>query len=224
MNKLCLLAAAIVAVSLASTAVAGQFFTDPGFENYAVEPGQFVRPASGPWSFTNDASVVEPFAPNSSNGVLSTWSATFAPVEGQQYASTYAGSDTIRQSVALAAAGDYQLSVFATAPDGTVTIPGVGTFTLGDGQFTFTLGNAAIGGTQVVEAGAGWGFYTADFTVASPGNYLLGVRSTLADTYFINYDSFDVRFVPEPSALALAVGGGLALALCRRGASRRRAA
>src|SRR5580765_4365267 len=130
-----------------------QVFTDPGFESYTVSPGGFIQPASGAWLFGNDAGVVEPPAPNSSTGPGNTWSATFASFEGLQYASTYAGADTIRQTVAFGAAGDYRLCVYAAAPNGSLTIPSVGTLTLGSGEFTFTLGTAAIGGLHDVPAG-----------------------------------------------------------------------
>src|SRR6185369_1994372 len=88
--------------------VNGQTLTDPGFEAYTVNSGGFVRPATGPWSFGNDAAVVKPPAPNSSTGPLNTWSATFAAIDGQQYASTYAGGDSIRQFVSFDAAGLYR--------------------------------------------------------------------------------------------------------------------
>src|SRR5438045_2010175 len=99
------LSIALVMSSLAA-ALHGQVFTDPGFESYSVNPGEFVRPSLGAWLFGGDAGVVEPPAPNSSTGPGNTWSATFAPVDGQQYASTYAGADTIRQGVVFVTAGD----------------------------------------------------------------------------------------------------------------------
>src|SRR3954447_11676174 len=117
-----------------------QTLTDPGFETYAVTSGGFLKPTTGPWIFGNDAGVVEPVAPNSSTGSLNTWSATFGAIEGQQYASTYAGADSIRQSVSFGAAGQYRVSAYAAAPSGSVTIPGIGAFTLGNGDFNFTLG------------------------------------------------------------------------------------
>jgi hypothetical protein len=191
----------------------GQVFTDPGFESYAVNPGGFVQPTSGAWLFGNDAGVVEPPAPNSSTGPGDTWSATFAPIDGQQYASTYAGVDTIRQVVAFGAAGNYRLSAYAAAPNGSLTIPSVGTFTLGSGEFTFTLANASIGSLHTVPAGAGWSLFTADLTIATPGNYELGVRNTMAATYFINYDAFAIQPVPEPSTVALGLLGALGFAI-----------
>src|SRR4051812_47903330 len=197
------IAARVVVVIGCITTLHGQVFTDPSFESYAVSPGGFVKPASGAWLFGNDAGVVEPPAPNSSTGALDTWSATFAPVDGQQYTSTYAGADTIRQTVAFSAAGDYRLSAYAAAPNGSLTIPGVGTYALGAGEFTFTLANATIGSLHTVPAGSGWSLFTADFTVSAPGSYQLGVKNTAAATYFINYDNFAIQPVPEPSTIAL---------------------
>lgn len=190
----------------------GQSFLDPGFESYDVSSGGFTHPVAGAWLFGNDAGVVEPPSPNSSTGPLNTWSATFAPMEGQQYASTYAGADTIRQLLSFSAAGDYRLSVYAAAPSGTVTIPSVGTFTLGNGEFTFTLGAAAIGSLHSVTAGSTWSLFTVDFTIAAPGSYQLGVRNTAASPYFINYDAFALQPVPEPPVMALGVLGAVCLA------------
>jgi hypothetical protein len=207
----------MIAVIASSVSIGhGQIFTDPGFETYALSAGGFVQPSSGAWLFSNDAGVVEPFSPNSSTGPLHTWSATFAPVEGLQYASTYGGADTLRQTVSFSAAGDYRLSVYAAAPSGSVTIPAVGTFTLVNGEFGLTLANVVIGSTHTVAAGSDWSLFTADLTVASPGNYQLGIRNTLVASYFINYDAFAIQQVPEPATVALGLLGGLAVALCRR--------
>jgi hypothetical protein len=52
--------------------------------------------------------------------------------------------------------------------------------------------------------------------VASPGNYQLGIRNTLAASYFINYDAFDVEPVPEPSAVIFGLLGALGVALGRK--------
>jgi len=203
---------ALVVIPIA--ALHGQGFTDPGFENYVLSDGGFVMPRSGAWLFTNEAGVVHPPAPNS--GGAGTWSARFDPVEGQQYASSYAGGDTIRQSVALTGpAGDYQLSVYAAAPDGTVTI-NPNTIQLQSGEFTFTLGNATIGSLHTVQMGSGWNLYTADFSIAAPGNYLLGVKNTRTAPYFINYDAFAIQRVPEPSVIAMGLFSGVGAVVCRR--------
>lgn len=194
---------ALAVLAIGTGQVRGQGFADPGFESYAVSSGGFVQPSSGAWAFVNDAGVVEPPAPNSSTAPGNTWSATFAAFEGQQYASTYAGSDTIRQSVSFSAAGDYRISVQAAAPNGSLIIPTVGTLTLGNGQFTFTLGNSAIGNVNTVTAGTSWNLYTADFTIATPGSYQLGVRNSASSPYFINYDAFAIQPVPEPQVWGL---------------------
>jgi hypothetical protein len=196
--------------------VRGQTFIDPGFESYAVNSGAFLQPSSGVWLFANDAGVVRPFAPNSSTGPLNTWSATFAPMEGQQYASTYAGADFLRQTLSFGAAGDYRLSVYAAAPGGTITIPSLGTFTLGNGEFAFTLGNLAISSPHTVSAGASWSLFTVDFNIAAPGDYQLGVRNTAASPYFINYDAFAIHAVPEPSVGVLGLLGCACILAARR--------
>ena len=191
--------------------VNGQTLTDPGFEAYAVNSGSFVRPTTGPWSFGNDAAVVKPPAPNSSTGPLNTWSATFAAIEGQQYASTYAGGDSIRQFVSFDAAGLYRVSAYAAAPSGSVDIPPTGSSTLVDGQFSFTLGNAAIGTPYTLTPGSDWSLFAADFTIPTPGSYQIGIRNNTAAPYFINYDAFQIQPVPEPAVwqLALVVGTGV---------------
>jgi hypothetical protein len=217
------LSIALVLSNLVGT-LHGQVFTDPGFESYSVNPGEFVQPSLGAWLFGNDAGVVEPPAPNSSTGPLNTWSAMFAPIDGQQYASTYAGADTIRQGVVFANPGDFRLSVYAAAPTGSVTIPSVGTFALGEGEFTFTLAGGAIGSAHTVPAGTGWSLFTADFTVNKSGTYQLGVRNTTATPYFINYDAFEIQPVPEPSTIALGLLGAVGIILggkWRRRARRR---
>jgi hypothetical protein len=202
----------IVSFAAAVSVARGQGFTDPGFENYAVSSGDFVKPTSGPWLFSNDAGVVEPYASNSSTGALYTWSATFSAPEGQQYASTYAGSDTIRQVVSFDAAGDYMISVYAAAPDGSVTIPTVGTLTLEDGEFTFTVGNTAVDSLHTVPTGSSWNLYSAVFTISSPGDYLLGVRNEKVAPYFINYDAFAIQLVPEPTTFQLVLAFGVVAA------------
>jgi hypothetical protein len=191
--------------------VRGDSFADPGFENYALSSGGFLQPASGPWVFTNDAGVVRPYSPNSSTGPLNTWSATFSAMEGQQYASTYAGLDHIHQTVAFSTAGDYMISVYAAAPNGSLTIPSVGTWSVGDGEFTFTLGNSDIGSLHAVPAGSSWALYSAAFTIDSPGNYALGVRNTETTPCFVNYDSFSLQSVPEPSTIVLLAAGAASL-------------
>jgi len=185
----------------------GAAFTDPGFENYTVGAGGFLKPTSGPWVFTNDAGVVEPYSPNSSTGTLNTWSATFSAMEGQQYASTYAGGDSIHQTVSFSTAGNYMISVYAAAPNGSLTIPSVGTLPLGDGEFTFALANSDIGSLHTVSAGSSWALYSAVFSIGSPGSYALGVQNTAIAPYFINYDSFSIQSVPEPSTIVLLVTG-----------------
>lgn len=206
----------LTGISLARM-VQAQTLLNAGFEDNPVAAGGFLKPTTGPWTFSNDAGIVRPFAPNSSTGPLNTWSATFVPIEGQQYASTYAASDLIRQGVVFGAAGNYRISVYAAAPDGTLTIPNVGTSTLTDGEFSFVLGNLAIGQTITVPKGSSWNVYNADFTIPSAGTYDVGVRNTKAAAYFINYDAFSIQSVPEPSLLALLLPIGLMVA--RRNAS-----
>ncbi len=185
----------------------GQTILNSGFEDEPVAAGGFLKPVTGPWTFNNDAGIVRPFAPNSSSGPLNTWSATFAAMEGQQYVSTYAAADLVKQGVLFAAPGDYRISCYAAAPDGSLTIPTVGTFTLGSGQFSFTLGNSAIGAVNSVAAGSSWSLYSAVFSIPAPGAYDLGVRNTLAAAYFINYDAFQIQSVPEPRSTALILLG-----------------
>lgn len=201
----------LAAMSIAT----GGTLLDGGFEGYAVSSGGFVKPDSGPWLFANDAGVVEPFAPNSSTGALNTWSATFAAIEGQQYASTYAAGDSLRQTVSFPAAGQYRLSVFAAAPSGSVTIPSVGTFALGDGEFTFLFTNTPVGNLQTVPVGSSWSIFTADFAVTAPGDFQVGLRNTRVATYFINYDAFTVVPVPEPTVLQFSLGLGLGVVVMR---------
>jgi hypothetical protein len=140
---------------------------------------------------------------------LNTWSATLAAKDGQQYASTYAAGDTIRQSVSFAAPGQYRIEAYAASPAGSLTIPTVGTFTLQSGEFAFTLAGSDIGGINTVATGAGWSLFSADFVVANAGSYQLGIRNTKAAPYFINYDGFAIEPVPEPAAWHFGLGFAL---------------
>ena len=132
--------------TLSQRSTCAQVLVDPGFESYAVSSGGFLKPTSGAWAFRNDAGVVEPFSPPTSTAVLNTWSATFAPYEGEQYASAYAGSDWFDQEVFFPAPGQYLLSVYAASPGGTVIING-GTQQLVAGDFRFAVGGGVTGPT-----------------------------------------------------------------------------
>ncbi len=190
-----------------------QGFTDPGFESYSVSAGQFSRPDTGPWTFVNDAAVVRPYAGNSSLGPLSTWSATFTAPEGQQYASTYAGLDSIVQTVTFSTPGQYRISAVAAAPSGSVMVPpATQPGPLVQGSFYFILAGAQIGSTHTLDPGTTWQPYSAQFVISQPGDYSLGVRNAGAASYFINYDNFSIQVVPEPAmgtlcVLGIAVGG-----------------
>ena len=211
--RICIIA---LLTGVSGAALQAQSLIDPGFESYDVFPGGYVRLPAGSWTFTNDAGVVEPVSPNSSTGALHTWSATRAAYEGQQYVSTYANIDTVRQSVIFPAAGTYRLSVAAFSPDGMLTIPGVFTNQpLADGHFRFWFGAGETGADLTVPAGADWGVYTTDVTVAAPGTYSVGVSNTVVAKYFVNYDAFQVTAIPEPATFVL-LSGSLFLALCRR--------
>ncbi len=214
-NAAAFLVPMMAAIASSANIAHAQVLSDAGFENYAVTSGGFVKPASGPWLFNNDAGVVEPFAPNSSTGVLNTWSATFAAVEGQQYASTYATLDSLRQVVSFPAAGDYRISVYAAAPSGSVTIPSLGTLPLGSGEFTFLFNDTPIGSLHPVPDGSTWNVFSADFTVPTPGAYEVGVRNTRAAPYFINYDAFAVQPVPEPTVVQLSLAFGVGVIVVR---------
>lgn len=211
---------ALLSLALALTQrLIGQTILNGGFEDEAVASGGFLKPSTGAWTFSNDAGIVRPYSPNSSTGPLNTWSATFAPIEGQQYVSTYAAADLVKQGIVFTTPGAYRILCYAAAPNGAVTIPTVGTFTLKGGEFTFTLGNSAIGTVNTVAAGSTWNLYSALFNVPAPGTYDLGIRNTLADTYFINYDAFQIQSVPEPRStvmILLGLGAGAAVPRWRR--------
>lgn len=212
------LAAATALSVLTGLAARAQVLVDPGFEEWAVVPGRYSVPATGPWQFENDAGTVRSPSPNTSTGVLHTWSATRDAYEGAQYASTYAGLDRIRQQVRFDVPGLYELSVAAFAPSGTLTIPGVfenGPLPLIDGRFRFLFGTNRTGDEWIVPAGEDWARYSTTVTVDVPGTYDVGVANTLQGVYFVNYDSFAIRAVPEPQVVAI-LATAIAGAACRR--------
>lgn len=186
---------------------------DASFESFNVADGSSVMAPDGPWLWANDAGVVDPILPNSSNGAVdNTASGTFAPMDGEQYATTYATLDRVTQIVEFASAGEYELSVWAAAPDGTLTIPEVFVDRLLDtGGFQFVVDGTAIGDVNMLDPATPWTFYSTRFFVPSPGQFSVGVRNVVTAPYFINYDAFTLQTVPEPSgAMAL----GVLLALC----------
>ncbi len=210
--------AVFLGLSFFSIAEGAPILIDGGFEDFAVTEGAFLAPPNpglGPWQFGNNAGVVDPYSPPSSSVGVGTWTATFAPIEGEQYASTYAGLDTLTQSVMFDTAGDYLISVYAAAPRGTVVIPpNPNELTLVAGQFEFTLDGAGIGSLVEIQPGAHWQQFDASFTIDTPGLHTVGVRNTRTAPYFINYDAFSL--VPEPSTgLLIMLGGGL-VAIRRR--------
>jgi hypothetical protein len=84
-----------------------------------------------------------------------------------------------------------------------LTIPSVGTWPLEDGEFTFILQNTPIGDLHTVVKGSSWTSYSAVFSINSPGTYTLGIHNTKMAPYFVNFDSFTVQSVPEPSTMVL---------------------
>jgi hypothetical protein len=187
---------------------------DPGFESVVVASGGFSHTGNSAWTFTNDAGVVRPFTNPTSTGALNTWSATFSPVEGSQYASTYAALDTIRQTASLAP-GSYVLSVSAAAPSGSITIPPFAAMPLVTGGFQLTFG-AQSSPTINMPPGTDWQTYSATFVLNSPGNIAVGIRNPVTASYFINYDDITLTRIPEPAAWLLGSVGSLAPLRCRR--------
>lgn len=199
-------------VGAAGVVMGGVVVSDGGFEGYSVAAGGFVKPASGIWSFANDAGVVRPYAPNSATALLFTWSATRNAYEGQQYASTYAGSDMITQDAAFPAAGKYELSVEAFAPGGTITIPDVlYNCPLTDGAFRFRFDHVNVGLVQTVSMNSDWTRYSTIVDVPAAGTYEVGVLNTATAPYFINYDAFAVQSIPEPATAGTLLVLGFAL-------------
>jgi hypothetical protein len=196
-------------------------FLDGSFENYSVATGQFVGPTSGAWVFHENAGVTKPYAPNTFGGMYSDgrtvlWSATFAAVDGQQYASTYAGGDYLRQTISFSTAGNYRISVYAAAPSGTVETSSGSHLNLASGAFNFTLGNTPIGASHSLAPGTSWTQYSQTFSIPSPGDYQLGVSNITIAPYFINYDAFAITPIPEPSCIVLLSIAALASWIWRR--------
>lgn len=199
----------LLGLTFASNSLA-ESFVEAGFEGYSVAPGQFVRPSSGVWTFTNDAAVVRPFAPPTYTGSFSTWSATRPAYEGQQYACTYAGADALTQSVSFLQAGTWAISVYAFAPSGQLDFGGGSPpVPLANGQFRFAIDGVDVGPTFTVPAGSDWTEYQTQFAILA-GAHSLGIHNPTIGTYFINFDSFSLTAVPEPGC-GLAVLGIAAL-------------
>ena len=209
----------IGACLLACPLAPAQTVADAGFEQVPVASGQFVK-VGGPWAYTNDAGIVRPFGSSTTTEPLNTWSATRDAFEGAQYASTYAGGDTITQPVTFDQPGVYELSVMAFSPAGIQEIPGnPGLYKpLGNGEFRFEFGGGPVGPTWVVPVGSEWTRYATTVDVTQPGTYPVGIANTRVDVYFVDYDAFRIAAVPEPSAAALL----LLTAGCAAGRRRRR--
>ncbi len=209
----------VLAVALGSGDARALSIAELDFESYDVASGGFLLAPSDSVSFFNNAGVVEPFSRDPdgavaslSSGGLLTWSATFAAFQGEQYASTYGGFDAIRQDVSFPSAGDYLISVYAAAPDGSVTI-GTTTHTLVQGTFAFTLDGFDVDSFQI-DPGTDWTLFSATLTIPTSGLHTVGFRNTALAIYFINYDDFAI--VPEPSSALLLALALPALALLRR--------
>jgi hypothetical protein len=188
--------------------------TDPGFESVAVPAGGFSHAGDPAWTFVNDAGVTRPFTNPTSTGALNTWSATFSPIEGSQYASTYALLDSIRQTVAIPA-GTYVLSVYAASPAGSVTIPPIGTSQLVTGAFQLTFG-AQSGPIIEMPPGTDWLLSSATFVQSSAGSVAIGVRNSETAPYFVNYDAFTLELIPEPAAIMHFIIGACVVLHTRR--------
>lgn len=186
-----------------------QVLSDPGFEAIPVGTGMYVRPRTGVWMYENDAAIVRPYAPNTSLATFQTWSATFAPIEGEQYACTYAGGDRISQYVTFPHPGTFELAVWAAAPSGTLT-DGDETRPLVQAAFRFVFSGIDAGPVFTLEPGTGWTRFSTMVEVTAPITLAVGVHNQYLASYFIHYDGFSV---PAPSAIAAL---GVALLPCTR--------
>src|SRR5262249_22547698 len=144
-----------VVLLVARSLAAAQSFVDPGFEAVIVPAGQYLRPVGTAWSYNNDASIVRPYSAPEQLGFPNTWSATFAPFDGAQYACTYAGGDRLEQAISFSSIGTYTISVHAAAPSGVAHFPH-SDVPLDDGVFTFTLDGVDIGTLFTIVPGTDW--------------------------------------------------------------------
>jgi hypothetical protein len=178
-------------------------FLDPSFESYNVAPGTsevgFNLP--GPWQFTNDAGVTEPYDPYPGTG-FGVSSATIPAHDGDQYVSTYAGTDYIVQEVTLSP-GQYELSIYAAYGD-------IGAEFFVDGEFAFAWDPnpnvpSLISPTFAVAMSSDWTQYSMILEIVgpSPETHLVGIVNSLTAPYLINYDSASLTSlssVPVPAA------------------------
>lgn len=239
MNRLfsCCLTAVIGIFGAAPAGFATEFL-DAGFEDYSVPDGSFVRPSVGPWQFSStrfaNTFVVDPTFSPTYSWPNDTRSATFAPQQGEQYVSTYAGLGGLQQNVTFDRPGIYRISTYAASPAGDVLIPtlpgGTQSFPLASGEFRFLVHRpfgydeshaTLVGEKLTTQSGATWSQFNSLFTLNSPGTFQVVVQNTKTANYFIYYDNFDVSFVraiPESSSQILMMAAGLILSV-RRSAS-----
>lgn len=187
---------------------------------------QFANPSfetDSDWTTMNDAELA--FAGgeagwvwNTPVAVGATWTSqedVTAP-DGESFAITYAGLDSISQSILIPEAGTYEFSLdwngiegFFTNSDGSVLGSGTGVFRL--------FADTAFGGgsrgedvllSDAVTATTAGGWETFTWSVDLPaGEVLVGVENIELASYAIGFDNF--RVVPAPGAFGVVLAGGL---------------
>lgn len=167
------------------------------------------------WILNNDADLANP------GGVAPwTWttlvapklinvSETVLPTEGSGMAITYAGIDSYVQSVNIAQAGMYTLSVDANALSGSLTQLG----SLVSGQFRFQA-NGVFSPVFTLLPESSWETlkWTSYF---DSGSRTVGIYNYAGGVYSIAYDNFSLT-IPEPTSLRLLAVVGFLLTAPRR--------
>lgn len=134
-----------------------------------------------------------------------------SPIDGEHFAITYAGFDTLSQSIHILSDGTYHLSVYANAITGKSNTAS----SIASPKFALTMGDHSA--TFKEKTGDGWNIYTLSAYLTA-GQYDIQIENLTRGVYSIAYDNVVVApaSIPEPSSSLLFGLSGALLFFHRR--------